>query len=156
MKKVLYERWKEFARRMIFNGGLGELTEARKKRLWAEVESFIDDYRSEPVDGWDREYCLCDSFHEIFGQTYGMDIAHPYSCPDGFRGFEYDENPRRFYNQLEIVIRASVDAVTDGEGVLGYTVGDLRQMFDGKIPRWITRQYEGLTALTPDAAGVCL
>ena len=90
MKKLLHERWVDFAKRMIYNGGLGSLTAARKDRLWSEVASFIENYRSGPVDGWDGEFCLCDSFREAFGETYGMDIAHFYSCPDGFKGWEHD------------------------------------------------------------------
>lgn len=156
MKKILHERWIDFAKRMIYKGGLGELTPARRDRLWSEVVFFIENYRAEPVDGWDGEFCLCDSFREAFGETYGMHIARFYTCPDGFEGWEHNDDPRKFYNQLELVVRASVDAVTGGAGVLGYTVGDLRQMFDGRIPRWLTREYEGLSSRTPDSAGICL
>ncbi len=155
MRKILHERWKEFARRMIFNGGMTNITDHRKQLLWSEIESFIDSYRQEPVDGWCGEYCLCDYFRETFGQTYGQDILRK-TGGGLFSSLEMSEDPRKFYNQLEIVARASIDSVTGGDGVIGYTVGDLRAMFDGAIPRWLTQQYKGLSNCTPDSAGICL
>jgi len=70
---------------MIYNGGLGDLTAARKDRLWSEAAFFIESYRAAPMGRWDGEFCLCDSFREVFGETYRMDIAHFYSYLMGSR-----------------------------------------------------------------------
>jgi len=149
VKKIQYERWKDFTYRMIYSGVLGNLTEARKERLWKEAKWFIEEYKAEPVDGWDGDYNLCDSFHEWFNDY--LDSI----WKGDWEG--YKNNPRYFANQLEIVIRASVNAaIGEGSGVIGFTVGDLRQMYGGELPRWISGQYENLTRKTPDTAGVFL
>lgn len=141
MNNKQFDRWKEFAKAMCF--GL-PATDGRKDRLWREVEAFVDHYKDEPVDGWDNEYCLCDSFCEWF-EHYGEHIWYERGAWDcGYR-----DDPHYFYNQLRIILRASVDVVFGGCGVLGYTAGDLRQMFNGRVPRWVSWRYKRFATI-PD------
>jgi hypothetical protein len=148
MDAIQFERWNDFTKNMIY-AGLGNITQARKDKLWSEAESFIYGYRNEPVDGWDDEYCLCDDFREHFVE-YINDIW------DDRAGWQ-KESQHYFANQLEIVIRAGVNVAceSDHAGVIGFTVGDLRTMYAGEIPEWITAQYEGMDA-AEDATGVLL
>jgi hypothetical protein len=150
------ELWKLVARAMCY-GLWPDLTERRRDRLWAEIEPFIEHHVDEPVDGWQEEYCLCDSFHEWFYEPFGRSIDTQYRGPGGFIGWEMDDNPRRFYNQLRCVVRASLNAIFQNDvGVIGFTVGDVRRVFNGSIPDWFAAQYDGLTDKSPDGAAVRL
>jgi hypothetical protein len=148
MDDTQVEHWKDLALRFICVG-LGDITIARKVRLWIEAEAFIEGYRYEPIDGWDNAYCLCDVFRDHFSK-YIEDIWDD-------RAGTQKENPRYFANQIEIALRASVGLACESNPthIIGYTVGDLRAMYAGQIPEWITSQYEGMDA-AEDATGVLL
>ena len=64
----------------------------------------------------------------------------------------------RFEAQISCCIRAGFDvAVAPSAGVLGFTVGTLRRMYDGDIPDWISNFFkEPLTDDVPDDMGVWL
>jgi hypothetical protein len=147
MKKRDFMRLTDFCKRMVFSGVLrSKLTDHRKQRLWEEIESFLYAHQGEPIDGWDNDYCLCDDFREHFAE-YINDI---WVESDGWQ----KENPRYFVNQLEIVVRSGLDFVFDDQGVIGFTVGDLRKMYDGKVPRWITRRYIPGFSKAPDYTAI--
>jgi hypothetical protein len=142
------EHWKIFTKALCF-GARPEATEARKQKLWAEAESFINLHADEPVDGWDGDYCLCDCFDDYFDRY----LRHIWRDDDGW----YKDNPRYFANHLHIAIRAGIDIVTEQPGgVLGFTVGDLRRMFNGGIPEWIACQFIGDLAGASGDAGIWL
>ncbi len=156
MENQQLERWKSVARAMC-HSLWPDLTERRRERLWTEIEPFIEYRLDEPVDGWQGEYCLCDRFYEWFYEPFGRSIDKQYKQADSFVGWEMDDNPRHFYNQLRCVIRASLNAIFQNDiGVIGFAVGDVRRVFDGKIPDWFAKQYVGLTEDSPDAAAIWL
>jgi hypothetical protein len=59
---------------------------------------------------------------------------------------------------LSCCIRAACDvAVSPSGGVLGFTVGDLKEMWKGRsLPRWVTDFFDGDIVVAPDEAGVWL
>lgn len=149
-KQILF--WQGVARAMCHNFW-PHLTDARKARLWADMQCFIDAHKDEPVDGWQEDYCLLDSFHDYFYYDYGASINREYGD-----FWEIDDNPRYFYNQLRCVARASTNAVfpNDPAGVLGFTVGDMRRVFGGELPDWFLAQYERAAGEMPDDAWIRL
>lgn len=150
MDPVQFERWKEFCRAMIFNV-YTHLTDQRRAKLWAEIEEFIDWHKDDPIDGWDGEFHLNDLFDEWFyrysGHIYVEGKTHGY----------LKEEPRYFFNQLRCITRAGIDVAT-GQlyGVLGFTVGDMKQLFGGEMPAWFCELYENLTEETPENMGLWL
>lgn len=59
---------------------------------------------------------------------------------------------------LRCCIRAAMDvAVEPSGGVVGFTVGDLREMWKGKpLPKWVTSYFDGDIDAAPASAGVWL
>jgi hypothetical protein len=145
-------RWKDMARRLCYHAW-PEKTNERKARLWKEALYFIEEHAGYDLRGWcesggDDPYA-CDLFDDAFWDDYGRSID---------RDEDINTDPRYFFNQLRCVIRASLNALFGDEGILGFTVGDLRRMFDGAIPDWISQQYEHPETLlqADDAAPVWL
>ncbi len=146
------ERWK-FVTKAYCYGARTEATTARKDRLWGEAEPFIDEYKDEPVDGWDNDYCLCDHFVETF-TDYEHDI---WVEEDDWGGGYYKENHRYFANHLRAAIRAGINAaVNDGHGVIGFTVGEVKEMFGDELPEWFACQYKECLINADDRAGIVL
>ncbi len=147
MKKWEIQRWLSFARRMAFHAW-PVATRARKRRLWKECERFIRDLADEPVDGWQGKYCLLDYFEEFF-EDYASDLRRSVRSRRGrrYRAEYFNDDPNKFFNQLRCILRASVNVVfqNDPAGVIGFTVGDIKCMFGGRIPKWFRGQYPGLT-----------
>jgi len=132
----------DFAWRLCFKGH-PRLTENRKQRLWDEIESFI-------------VYCF------ELGATAGWEDnpkGHDYPCdlfPDHFE--EYDvtgreferEKENRFYSMAQAICRSAFDAVSGFPGgVFGYKIGDLKLMYEGRIPRWINNGWVRLKDSSP-------
>jgi hypothetical protein len=60
-------------------------------------------------------------------------------------------------NDLICALRIATDLIIEASGgVVGYTVGDLRKMFDGTIPDWINKLYKGDLNKGKDAEGIWL
>ena len=59
---------------------------------------------------------------------------------------------------MSCCVRAGIDVAVDpSAGVVGFTVGTLRRMYDGEIPEWLTQWFEpALTGAEPDDTGVWL
>ena len=132
------ERWKQVAKGMCFH--LWEhKTEARKARLWKEVESFIDELSPYEITSWeDSPHYPCDWFTEFF-----YEYEYRFNREGEFVASR--DHYSRFYNQLSFVCRASIDLVTNTGGLcIGVTVGDMKRVFGGSLPEWFTSQYEGL------------
>lgn len=137
--------------RAMCYGAWPSKTRHRKDRLWREAENFIDDYPGF-VDWdqtpWDGVYA-CDAFGEYFCD-YGSSI---WDEDEGYR-----DDPHLFYNQLRCALRAGLDAVSGECGIIGFTVGDVRHMFDGALPQWFANAYTDPKALiqAPDDAALWL
>ena len=63
----------------------------------------------------------------------------------------------RFYNQISAVTRAGLDVATEewGGGVIGYTIGDLQDMYTNEIPDWVKNSV-GITGKEDRDIGVWL
>lgn len=56
----------------------------------------------------------------------------------------------KFFNQITCCLRAGFDlAVSPSAGVIGFTAGDLRRMWKGKVPGWVKKEFENFDGL-PD------
>lgn len=130
MNAEQYERWLDFAQRMALQGW-PHLTEARKQKIHRDVTVFISFYSDchEDVEGWDSGPAyVCDHFEECFG-------VHKH--------WENENAPNRYHLQLSCCIRAGVDVATeDCCGVVGFTLGDVRRMFNGQLPDWFVEPFE--------------
>ena len=146
-----FDRWRDFARRLAWHGW-PDATEARKRKIADAVDWFIEMQEpvKEKIDGWDGSgpsndrYYLCDEV-TMFLETQGY----------------YHEDPdkeHRFATQISCCVRAGIDvAVHPSAGVVGFTVGTLRRMYDGEIPGWISSWFEpSLTGAEADEDGVWL
>lgn len=135
MKQITIQRWKEFTKAYI---NYAPITDARKARLLRESEYFIGMFsdESEPDETWD-EY-VGDAFTAHF-EDY---LEHIFVNTSDWTGGYYKDNSHYFVIQLECALRAGINAASGGYGgVIGFTVGDIREMFDGEIPGWVARNY---------------
>ena len=148
MKKKQFKRWREFSTRMAMHG-FPDATEARKQKILNKVNHFLDRMEcvrkeTEDWDGNEGEIYVCDWLMDFVDET--MHVHEEWG------------RETKFENQVSCCIRAGFDrAVYPSAGVLGFDVGMLRRMWDGKIPKWVTKGFEPpVTAETPDDAGVWL
>lgn len=153
MTQKQYERWKEFALAMA-RDGFERMTPERKKRLTDEVESWFwwrefqkDWHKMESWDQGENGYYVCDLINDFYEE-------HQHEKP--YRNGDV-EVYGRFYDQINCCLRAGLDvAVKPSAGVVGFTVGDLRRMYGGRVPLWISRQYKGGLAKAKDTEAVWL
>ena len=127
-----HARWKDFSKRLAHHGW-PQATDARKERIADVVSWFIEQYDSgrEDVDGWDGN-----------GKVYVCDDLSEFLDVHCHRPLDVDVQTR-FEMQVSSCVRAGLDvAVTPSAGVVGFDVGTLQQMYDGKIPAWITEWFE--------------
>lgn len=140
--KVKLARWLDFAKKIIT---VMAITPNRKEKLIDEVEGFIGIYGvgKREIIGWDTtlqngDMCVSSLFDEHF-QEY--ETWNP----------KTEEYTGKFHNQLSCAIRAGIDVVTQewGGGVFGFDIEDLKNMYDGRIPRWVSNAL-GLTGYEQD------
>lgn len=128
------DRCLDFAKRMVFKG-YENLTNKRRERLWGDVEWFLTDALNEGHWGWETgnptdTFSMCDWISERFSN-----LEYP-SRKWEHKVCDLGEQPK-YYNMLSATCRASMDIVDDfAGGVWGWTVGDIRRMYDGEIPSW--------------------
>jgi hypothetical protein len=129
MTKKQFERWEDFAVRLA-TYGYPKITEARKQKLIAEVRSYFgwrnfqNDWHE--IEDWDN---LGDEVDEFFDE---------YRCWDSCK-----ETTGKFFNQITSCIRAGFDvAVKQSGGVVGFNAGDIKRMWQGKVPTWVTKDFE--------------
>jgi len=137
--KIVYERWLDFSTKLIKQM---KCTETREVKLTEEVESFIKDFDPDgivkyDIAGWDYEilaldYYFCDHIDEYFDK---------YAIYN-----EHGEQTGKFCNQLYSAIRAGLDVVVPesmvSAGVIGFTVGDIREMYPEGFPDWFPIKIE--------------
>lgn len=109
--------------------GYPHLTEPRRGKLWDQLESFLTECLKRGATGWENggpgDYPPCDLFRDAFEE---FDVP-PHAIDQ--------DRENRFYSLLQVIARTSFDAV-DGfpGGVVGWTVGDVRRIYEGTIPDW--------------------
>lgn len=139
MTEQNFQRWQDFSLAMA--GRYPGATERRRSKLFAEVEDFFDELRSchDPgeIGDWDgygahgkRELLAVRDFATVFFDEYN----HSW----GYNGGGENRSDRgRFYSQLLSTIRVGLDvAYRPSAGVVGFTAGDVRAIFDGSVPEW--------------------
>lgn len=142
------ERWKFVTKSYCF-GARPNATAKRKTRLWEEAEMLIDELAPYRIDGWDHggedNIYVCDWFIEYFVKYEDTIWDHQ------------DDNPRYFANHLRAALRAGCNAATgNGEGIIGFTVGVVKEMLGGDIPEWLACQYEKCLTDADDNSGIIL
>lgn len=128
------DRCLDFAKRMVFKG-YNNLTPKRGERLWGDVEWFLTDALEEGHWGWETgsaedTFGMGDWIHERFGE-----LEYP-SHKWEHKVCDLGEEPK-YFRMLSSTCRAAMDIIDDfAGGVWGWTVGDIRRMYDGAIPDW--------------------
>jgi len=133
MTREQFERWRDFAVRMA-ERGYPDATRHRTDKIQEKVQDYFSwrEFQNDwpEIKDWDGngdDYYLGDAVNEFF---------------DEYRHWkpETETYGGKFYSQVTCCIRAGFDmAVKQSGGVLGFTVGDLRRMFDGNVPDWIIK-----------------
>lgn len=147
MNNQQYERWKQVS--IGLARSYENLTPARKVKLLSEVEECIDWVVCnglETVEDWDSSVRYGNSRHEYYESAstrvdqYLWDNRYEFER-ENKHGVEVVRG--RFGDMLSACVRAGFDmAVAPSGGVVGFTVGDLRDIFDGTIPDWIAEHFE--------------
>lgn len=150
------ERWEQ-ASLGLARSAYPNLTPARQTRLLEDIESFIRVLVSEHgLDGirdWDANgggvYVGDELSEYLWDNRYKQERWHKGDC-EAVCG--------TFGTMLEACVRAGFDlAVNPSAGVLGFTVGNLREAFGGLLPDWVAGWFDPpLLPGTPDAEEVWL
>lgn len=152
-----YNNWKTLSLGLGAHG-YPTLTPARRAKLLAAIEDCLQEVACEGLDRvgtWDSgvridERCWSESVSSLVNDYLD---AHRYAVgePGGVRR-------GRFGTMLMACVRAGFDvAVAPSGGVVGFTVGDLRRIFDGALPDWVAGWFSpALAPSVPSEAGVWL
>jgi hypothetical protein len=156
MEKKQFERWEDFAIRMAKHC-YPDITDARRKKIIEEVESFFDDRKYEAdwtdIMDWDGngdDFFLCDYVDEFYDNHRHWNRRE--ECYTG-----------KFFNQVTSCIQSGFDmAISSGDGtvgcsagVIGFSAGDIRRMYQRNVPKWIKALWYSFDAI-PDEAEVWL
>ena len=125
MTELQFEQWKEFSVKAI---GALDAAEARKTKLNTNTLLFFDEIDNqkiiESLECWEDVMSL---FYDLF-EEYHVDCDK--------------EKTKSFQSQLRAAIRAGINLVTSGWGVISwFTAGDIKSMFQGEIPEYVTRRF---------------
>jgi hypothetical protein len=141
VNKKLQERYLDFAKRMIFKG-YDHLTETRKNSLWEDAEWFLRDCFDDGIRDWDQdkgivsEMYACDWFLERFENKYLPSTAK------WDKKIENGDEPK-YYRMLSATCRATIDLLDHfAGGVRGWTIGDIKRMYDGTLPDWFDKGWK--------------
>jgi len=136
MTKLQYLRWKFFALGMAKHC-FPNATEARRKRLYDDLLGYLDWVGDDRwVDGAEYAKFECWDFgvhshaEEFFQQYYHED-------------FNGREKGNKYLNQIMCCLRAGIDvAVEPSGGVIGFTIGGVRKIFNGRLPKWVREFWD--------------
>lgn len=152
MNELQYNRWKQMSLGLART--YTNLTPARKARLLDEVECCIDWVVCnglETVADWDSGVQYGKGWRERYESvsarvdTFLWDNRYKFER-ENKHGVEVVRG--RFGDMLSACVRAGFDvAVSPSGGVIGFTVGDLRDIFDGSIPDWVASHFEDPAAV---------
>lgn len=141
MTKVQLKRWLQLSVGLAKHG-YPQLTEARKTKLVAAVEDCIDWIVCNGLDtvaDWDQgiyvdgrlQYESAGTRMSSYLWDKGYEFEHEYKG-------DFELRTTRFGTLLSCCVRAGFDlAVAPSTGVLGFSVGNLRAIFDGTLPKWV-------------------
>lgn len=120
------ERLQDFATRLVF---VEDLPHEERQRLFRDIAVFLKVHDDELILGWNRVFDK-----EIFNLTLREVVEN----------FFEDEKSRGNHHFYEIAIqcmRAATDIATEqwSQGVVGYSIGDLRKMYPDGIPPWVQK-----------------
>lgn len=150
-----FDRWKDFSIRMARHA-FPEATPARRIKIEEQINGFFSWY--DRNDAEVAEIANWDSAPTYIGDAVDSHLErHRHYRYNERTGYE-EPMGNKFENQVSCCIRAGLDRAADPSGgVLGFTVGDLRRMYQDGLPEWVVDGYEPpITADTPDSAGVWL
>lgn len=145
MNALQYERWRQLS--IGLARSYRTLTPQRQKLLLEEVANCIDWVICnglDTVDAWDSSVRGKGHLYYEAASTRVGDYLwqHRYEFERMYRNGETELIRGRFGDMLSACVRAGFDmAVAPSAGVIGFTVGNLRDVFDGLIPDWITDQF---------------
>ena len=151
MTKEQLDRWVDFARRMAMHCW-PTATQRRRKKIIDAVDDYFENSEissewSNATD-WDGNFGSFDVSVEV--RDYFDEYRHWCRREETYGGW--------FYEQVTSCIRAGFDmAVEQSGGVFGFTAGDLRRMYSGNVPGWITDdRWETPFEQIPDDHGIWL
>jgi hypothetical protein len=134
MTKEQFDRWRDFAVRMAEHG-YPYATVCRRAKIREEVKSYFEEREFQqdwPIIG-------CWDYNEKFGSVSSDVDEFFYRYQHWQR--DTDSYGGRFCDQVICCIRTGFDmAVKQSGGVIGFTAGDVRRMYDGAVPDWIEGQ----------------
>lgn len=132
-----YTKWMDFSTRLI---NIMDITDERRAKILNSVTSFIERFKDEEIHGWDTT-----SEYKFYGKYCVGSIADDTTYFGEYRlDGMYEPNWNSFYNQVSAVARAGLDVATEefGGGVVGYTIGDIQDMYADEIPDWVLSTLE--------------
>lgn len=141
MTEVQLQRWLQLSVGLAQHS-YPRITEARKAKLVTAVKDCIDWIVCNGLDtvsDWDEgiyedgrlQYECAGTRMSSYMWDKGHEFEHEYKG-------EYELRTTRFGTMLACCVRAGFDlAVAPSTGVLGYSVGNLRAIFDGQLPKWV-------------------
>lgn len=157
MNEQQYERWKQLS--IGLARSYKNLTPNRKALLLKEVENCIDWMLCNGLDSiedWDMGvYKDGRLYYECAGERMDDYLwQNRYEFERQYSNGDIELVRGRFGDMLSACVRAGFDmAVAPSAGVIGFTVGDLRDIFDGTIPDWIAEHFESPAALAAAERG---
>ena len=151
MTREQFDRWWDFTARMA-KYGYSQATEQRREKMLNEVREYFEtlEYQEDwlLIADWDYN----EEFGSLSGDVddYFERYRHWRRNDEGYEGW--------FFTQITCCIRAGFDmAVKQSGGVIGFTAGDVRRMYGGSVPAWISDlDWDTPFALISDDAPVWL
>lgn len=122
------KKWEDFAVRMM-RTCFDFLSEEEKEELIRRIRDFIDFYEGEKIEGWEDGDYDCwmptDQARDVFSDLFEVKNDELVQTEKGKAVF--------------CSLRAGIDVATEnyGAGVIGFTKGDLLEMYDGNLPEWV-------------------
>lgn len=162
MNELQLERWKKLS--LGLARSYSDLTTARKSKLLKEVDNCIEWVVCnglETVTDWDSRVRYGNGcYDESAGERVDQFLwDNRYEFERNFKNGRFELVTGRFGQMLSSCVRAGFDvAVNPSAGVIGFTVGNLRDVFDGAIPDWVAQYFDNPAALLTagDDVGVWL
>jgi hypothetical protein len=140
MKKIQINRANSFIKRLL-RVCYQHRTAARRSRLLEEATGFFYYNDCKSYESWDQKNFICDYFSERFDEQHNHYSYHY----KGRQREEYiHEHKNRFLDDLSCIVRLAINLVCpeqDVIGVVGFTPGELRQMYPRGIPAWLNKEY---------------
>jgi hypothetical protein len=140
VNKLQISRARSFIKRLI-RVCYQHRTPERRAKLLNEATGFFYYNDVKPYESWDQKNHICDYFRERFDDQYCQYRRYRV----GRRREEYEEDRNnRFLNDLSCIVRLAINVVCPEQdvcGVIGFTPGELRQMYPRGLPTWLDTAY---------------